>query len=88
MIKTIIRQTVCFLFFSGFIAGLLVGCDKTEKMKEKKKAETIITVKLTQQVTRLYFKGNLEPIGKISVLSPVEGRVAVLKFKYGDFIKK
>lgn len=70
------------------LLAVLSGCDQSKKTETKKKTVQIITVKLETPVTKLYFKGNLQPISHIPVLSPVDGTVAKLDFTYGERVEK
>ena len=68
------------------LIGFLVGCQNQQKQTAKLKKETIITAKLHTPVVPLYYNGVLAPIQLILVLSPVNGRIADLNFKYGEFV--
>ena len=65
----------------------LVACGE-EDDKTKKPQLTIITAEMKASVTKLYYKGSLQPIKNVPVLSPVDGTITALHFNYGETIKK
>ena len=65
----------------------LVACGD-EDDKTKKPQLTIITAEMKASVTKLYYKGSLQPIKNVPVLSPVDGTITALHFNYGETIKK
>lgn len=71
----------------GVVLLGLVACDQSDK-KVEKKPQHVISVKKESYTTRLSFTGKLKPIQLISVLSPVDGRVATLTFDYGGHVKR
>ena len=53
--------------------------------KEKQK---ILTVEYLPLTKTLYFSGSIQPISKIPVVTPIEGVISEMFFKYGHQIKK
>ncbi len=84
------KNCILKIGFAIILATALLsgGCKGEEKKVDKKKSPTIIVAKLQGSVTQLYFKGSLSPLRNIPVLSPVDGTVVKLFFKYGDTVKK
>ena len=85
MRKGIIKSVVvCVL-----IPLCLVSCQSKETDKKAKAApvKTIVATKKALTID-LKFNGTLMPIRAYSVVSPVEGRVNKINFKYGDYVKK
>ncbi len=82
------RISALKLFVVITLSILLLGCggDKSDKTKQQK--TKIIVAKERSIVTPLYFNGLLEPIRTIPVISPVDGRIAELKFEYGQSVVK
>lgn len=64
----------------------LDGC-KDKKETSKHKQLLTVTAKLKSTTTKLFYKGTLQALKNIPVLSPVDGTVAELHFKYGDAIE-
>lgn len=75
-----------FLFLVILFCFLL-SCQK-EKAQQEKKKETIVVAKMHTPVKRLFFHGTLMPIDNIPVVSPVDGRLAEIKFVYGEEVIK
>lgn len=75
------------LIFVITFSSLLMSCQNKQKQQAQKK-ETIIVAKLKTPVTRLFFHGTLMPIDNIPVVSPVDGRLAEIKFIYGEEVIK
>ena len=80
----IFRMGFCLLLTVMLTLG---GCKKDTEKKDQQ-APTIVVAKAQTSVTRLYFKGTLAPLKTEPVLSPVDGTITELFFKYGDFVKK
>lgn len=80
MKKTVLLIGFCVLGF------LLVGC--SSKKKTEKVKETIVVAKMQTPVKHLYFAGTIQPVKTVSVLSPVDGRIQQLNFKFGQNVKK
>lgn len=72
----------------SLFALLLSGCDKKTQPGSTAPQESIVIAQLKNETTHLYYKGTLGPIKTNSVLSPADGTVSQLLFKYGDFVKK
>ena len=72
----------------ALLLPMLVSCQDNSQTKKGAKKVTIITAKKQAIIKDLYFSGVLEPIKTIPVLSPVQGRVVKLHFKYGQHINK
>ncbi|WP_423063360.1 efflux RND transporter periplasmic adaptor subunit [Candidiatus Paracoxiella cheracis] len=68
------------------VALIMGGCQDKKKTSKKKKLVTVTAVKKST-VTKLYYKGTLQALKNIPVLSPVDGTVTELHFKYGDVIR-
>lgn len=65
---------------------LISGCGDNKETAKKKKL-VIVTAKLKSTTTQLYYKGTLQALKNIPVLSPVDGTITELHFKYGGAIK-
>ncbi len=84
------RKKILYLLGAAIVIGtaLLLGCKSKTSATKPTAHITTVTAKLQTQVTRLYYKGSLSPLTSTSVLSPVEGNITKLFFKYGAFVKK
>ena len=87
MIRKTIRSNI-FLLALLCLVALLSGCKGGNQTKEQQKKVQIVTAKMETPVTKLFFNGSIQPISKLSVVSPVDGRIAELKFTYGRDVKK
>lgn len=68
---------------------ILVGCDDHgNAVSPKKNNASIITVVKKNPVKHLYFRGILNPIKNILVLSPVDGNILATHFFYGEEVRK
>ncbi len=68
--------------------GLSACHQQSDQAKKSKASDAIVTAKEKKTVTRLYYKGNLSPRRSVSVLSPDDGRITDVYFKYGESVKK
>lgn len=80
------KKTLLFLA-SIALAFSLAGCSSKKKTSGKTK-ERIVVAKMETPVKHLYFSGTIQPIKTVPVLSPVDGRIQELNFKFGENIKK
>lgn len=70
------------------LASGLTACKKEQTQQAAAKKQTIITVK-TQSVTKkLYFSGTIQPIQINTVVSPVDGTIRSMDFRYGHRVNK
>src|SRR3990167_4410392 len=82
------------IFIRGglMLCGLVLigGCQQKSNRSAQTPThqQTIVTAKAKSSVTSLYYKGTLQPIKTVSVLSPVEGRIETMLFQYGETVNK
>ena len=81
------RTWAHFLFCAGLIMLTvnLVSCSRHDE--QKKITQKIITISAQSVSETLYFSGTIQPISRTPVLSPIEGTVSNMYFKYGHDIK-
>jgi len=80
-----------YIYKIGLVVALsttliISGCKGKTSTAKKKQLMTVTAVKKSS-ITRLYYKGTLQPLKNFPVLSPVDGAVTDLHFKYGDAVK-
>lgn len=69
------------------IACILLSYYQTTNMKDIKHRQQIVEVKLEKVTTPIFFNGTVEPLQLFNVISPVEGLINEVFFKYGENIK-
>lgn len=79
--KILIAQIVLLSLLSA-------GCHKQNKINNEKHKLNTITVNMAAAPTHLFYSGTLSPIQVFNVISPTDGAVKELRFKYGDITKK
>lgn len=70
-----------------FIPLLLCSCGKSESDKQKEAIKTFTAKKEPTTIT-LYFKGTIQPIRNVAVVSPTDGIIKQLNFEYGNLVNK
>ena len=83
IIKSVLAITLWIVI--GFS---LAACKADDNQAKQQKQTRVITAKLKSIVTPLYFNGVLKPLKVIPVTSPVAGRIAAVKFQYGEDVMK
>jgi multidrug efflux pump subunit AcrA (membrane-fusion protein) len=77
------------VFILLFMGMLVPGCkESSEKLAQEKKRESIVTATSHVRISHLYFKGVLQPIRNIPVISAIDGIIKRVLFKYGAEVKK
>lgn len=74
-----------FIIVTIFSVG---GCQKDEGKKTEEQQPNIVVAKRQTPVIKLFFSGALEPIDTFPVVSPLDARVAAIKFDYGENVIK
>ena len=91
--KQIGRKLKCLAIATGMVAlcALLTGCpfgDSSKEAGEVDSQSNIVIAKPMSSTSHLYYSGSIMPLVTTNALSPVDGRISELLFKYGDKIKK
>lgn len=63
----------------------LSGCHSKQQQQD---ATKIVTATLQPNTTQLYYSGTLQPLHTDSVVSPADGVVEAIHFKYGEVVQK
>lgn len=81
------RGTLVLILFLLSLIFAMTACDSKRNGKNNAARKTVVAT-LQQKTTALYYKGTLAPIKTLSILSPVDGSITKLYFKYGDSVKE
>ncbi len=80
------KKILLFVVGLSIISLMLFGCSSEKKPVKVK--ERVVVATEHKPVKHLYFSGTIQPINTVSVLSPVDGRIEQLNFKFGQGVKK
>lgn len=77
--EIVIKMITCFL--------LIISLASCSEEKNKKIDKDIVTIKLNEINSTLFYTGSILPLKSTVIPSPVEGVIVEMPFQYGDFVK-
>lgn len=78
------KKTILFILILAIAS--ISGCEKAKDANKTK--QQIITAKLQQTTTNLYYVGTIKPLEVHAVTAPADGTVNAVHFQYGHNVKK
>jgi HlyD family secretion protein len=78
-------RTLLIIFLSAFIISGIVACKNHQQTDANMK---IVTASLQPSATHLFYSGTIAAIHNDDVVSPIDGVVEKLFFKYGEKVEK
>lgn len=76
-LSAIVLGTVC-----------LVACHDHKHSQTAQKTRHVVTATLQSPKTLLYLTGAIRPLHTVSILSPIDGHIEALHFRYGEMVKQ